>query len=72
LLSNEIIWEVFKGVFMKKTFLIGSFFVFAIHVLIGCASTIPMSANLNDFVMLGIKTNNGVTVSYEFYSQVTD
>jgi len=38
----------------------------------GCATTIPMSSNPNDFVMLGIKTNNSANVSYEFTSKVID
>jgi hypothetical protein len=56
---------------MKKAAVLTSFVVVAFGLL-GCASTIPMSANLNDFVMFGIETNNAVTIMYDFSSQVTD
>jgi len=38
----------------------------------GCASNIPMTASVNDFVMMGVKTNSSETIKYSFKSSITD
>jgi hypothetical protein len=61
-----------KEISMKKVIYAAGFISFVLNVLAGCASTIPMSSNINDFVMLGIRTNNNATVAYQYSSQVID
>jgi hypothetical protein len=38
----------------------------------GCATTIPTTSNINDFVMMGIKTNNNEKVDFKYSSKVVD
>jgi hypothetical protein len=39
---------------------------------IGCATSIPVTSNINDFVMMGIKTNKTETVSLQIVSNIHD
>jgi hypothetical protein len=39
---------------------------------IGCASTPPLTSNINDFVMMGIKTNKKDSVSLRLVSNISD
>lgn len=40
--------------------------------LCSCASTIPLTSNINDFVMMGIKTNTNEKVDFTYSSKVQD
>lgn len=37
-----------------------------------CATNIPVKSSMNDFVLMGLKTNRQVTVSYEVFSNIQD
>ncbi len=39
---------------------------------VGCASHIPLTASMNDFVLLGIKANNSDTVRFVYETKVVD
>ena len=41
-------------------------------LLYGCATSIPLTSNINDFVMMGIKTNNNEKVDFTYSSKVVD
>jgi len=58
----------------KKSFMAGMpalALVFGVMI-VGCVSTIPVTSNLNDFVMMSIKTNGSTSVVYDFSSKITD
>jgi hypothetical protein len=40
--------------------------------LVGCATSIPVTSNINDFVVMGIKTNKNETVSLQIVSNIHD
>jgi hypothetical protein len=39
---------------------------------VGCGAVIPLTSNINDFVMLTLKSNRNDSVSYEIVSYITD
>jgi hypothetical protein len=39
---------------------------------IGCVSTLPISSSVNDFVLMGIKTNASENVGFTFQSEIQD
>jgi hypothetical protein len=39
---------------------------------IGCVSTLPISSSVNDFVLMGIKTNASENVDFTFQSEIQD
>jgi len=41
-------------------------------ILVGCTTTIPVSSNINDFVMMGLRTNRQDNVSVEIISNIQD
>ena len=41
-------------------------------LVLGCASTLPMTANVNDYVMMGTDTNTLQTVAFEYESKISD
>ena len=46
--------------------------IISFSLIIGCASNIPMTSTLNDFVMMGTKVNSSENVSFEYQSEITD
>ncbi|MCF7839761.1 MAG: hypothetical protein K9N22_03190 [Candidatus Marinimicrobia bacterium] len=43
-----------------------------IVVIAGCATPLPVTSTLNDFVMMNTKANSGITIAYSFKSEVKD
>ena len=39
---------------------------------VGCATNLPMTSTLNDFVMMGTKTNSTDKVSFTYNTNITD
>ena len=60
-----------KRNFRQFGFFIISFFIIG-FLLIGCTTTIPVTSNINDFVMMGLKTNRSNSVSLEIISSIID
>jgi hypothetical protein len=58
----------------KKTYAVFSFPVLIACAvgLLGCATTVPISSNMNDDVLFGIKMNRQDAVLFEFVSNVQD
>lgn len=48
------------------------FYFVAFIIFIGCATNLPMTSTLNDFVMMGTKIDTKDTVSFIYKSDVTD
>jgi hypothetical protein len=57
---------------MKKLSVLFAVVGLGLVVLAGCVSTVPMSSNINDFVMMGIKTNSSDHVTFTYLSNVQD
>ena len=45
---------------------------FGLLLMIGCAQNLPMSSTLNDFILMGTKTNSSVNVSLNYQSNIPD
>ena len=56
----------------KSTFTKICFAVLIALFLGGCATNLPMTSSINDFVMMGTKVNSDVIVSFQYESKVTD
>jgi hypothetical protein len=54
---------------MKQKLLI--FIIFTL-LLSACATNIPVKSSMNDFVLMGLKTNRQDTISYEITSNIND
>jgi len=61
-----------EGEIMKKKAGIRVSLVVSGVCLVACASTIPISSNLNDAVLFGIRTNRQDAVSFAFVSNIQD
>ncbi len=48
------------------------FAVFSIFIIVSCASNIPMTSSLNDFVMMGTKVNSSNDINFKYNSKVVD
>jgi hypothetical protein len=57
---------------MRKSTLTAISIVLAAFFISGCATNIPMTSTLNDFVMMGTKTNGSEKVSFSYESNVVD
>ena len=52
---------------MKRFFLLFTFIFFT-----GCVSTIPLTSNINDLVLMSVKTNNKEMLSFEYNGKIED
>lgn len=41
-------------------------------VISGCATNVPLTSNINDFVLMGTKTNTSDSIAFSYESNVTD
>ena len=57
---------------MKKYLPIQLLIVSVTFLFWGCTGTIPLTTSLNDFVIMGIKTNKNDQISFKFSSKVKD
>jgi len=57
------------GFKMKKCSLI---FIFCVLFLFDCATNLPMTSSLNDFVMMGTKVNSTEKVNFTYESKIID
>lgn len=56
---------------MKHVFTLAAVILFPL-LSWNCASTISLTSNINDFVMMGIKTNTNAKVDFQYSSKVQD
>jgi hypothetical protein len=56
----------------KKVLFTGIFTFVLVVILCGCVSTIPISTSINDFVVMGIKTNSSDHITFEYSSNIQD
>ena len=55
---------------MKKLSILGIIVTFLL--LVGCTQNLPMSSSLNDFILMGTKTNSSANIKFEFESLIPD
>lgn len=46
--------------------------ILSLIFIIGCVSNLPMTSSVNDFVMMGTKTNMSESVSFQYVSNIQD
>ena len=56
---------------MKQSISVSAIILFSFF-LYSCSSTIPLTSNINDFVMMGIKINTNEKVNFTYSSKVQD
>lgn len=57
---------------MRKSILTSIVAALIAIIFSGCASNLPMTSSLNDFVMMGTKVNSTENVSFQFESNIAD
>ena len=57
---------------MRKSILTSIVVALIAIIFSGCASTLPMTSSLNDFVMMGTKVNSAENVSFQYESNIVD
>jgi len=57
---------------MKRFWVLAGMVVAFCGLFVSCATSIPVSSNINDFVMMGIKTNRNEPVSLQLVSNIHD
>jgi hypothetical protein len=55
---------------MKKISIFGT--IFTLLLIMGCSQNLPMSSSLNDFILMGTKTNSSDNIKFEFETLVPD
>jgi|APSaa5957512493_1039668.scaffolds.fasta_scaffold98406_1 hypothetical protein len=56
----------------KQTIIKSSLIVIVAIFIGGCATNLPMTSSLNDFVMMGTKVNSSENISFQYTSNITD
>lgn len=57
---------------MRKSIFTSIIVVLIAIIFSGCATNLPMTSSLNDFVMMGIKVNSAENVSFQYESNIVD